>query len=75
LLLIVKKTGHPAAFQLAVAIIALGDRNHVFLCNSGSEALDTALKIARADDVPCGDDNRLRFISRVQGYHGGGDIG
>src|SRR5262249_61956748 len=39
--------GHPRAFELAsrVAALAPGDLDHVFFCNSGSEAVDTALKI------------------------------
>ena len=42
--------GHPYAFELAsrVASLAPGDLDHVFFCNSGSEAVDTALKIALA---------------------------
>ena len=42
--------GHPKAFELAsrVAALAPGDLDHVFFCNSGSEAVDTALKIALA---------------------------
>ena len=42
--------GHPRAFELAsrIAALAPGDLDHVFFCNSGSEAVDTALKIALA---------------------------
>ena len=65
---------HPGAFELAdrLAAIAPGDINRVFFCNSGSEAVDTALKIARAYHVVRGEGGRRRFISRVRGYHGVG---
>jgi beta-alanine--pyruvate transaminase len=48
------------------------DLNHVFFCNSGSEAVDTALKIARAYHFVRGEGSRRRFISRIGGYHGVG---
>ena len=66
--------GHPDAFELADRLveIAPADLNHVFFCNSGSEAVDTALKIARAYHFVRGDASRRRFISRVGGYHGVG---
>ncbi|HET7085451.1 MAG TPA: aminotransferase class III-fold pyridoxal phosphate-dependent enzyme [Rhizomicrobium sp.] len=65
---------HPAAFTLAnrIAALAPGDLNHVFFCNSGSEAADTALKIARAYHRVRGDGGRTRFIGRAKAYHGVG---
>ena len=65
---------HPAAFELAdrLAAITPGDLNRVFFCNSGSEAVDTALKIARGYHVARGQGGRRRFISRIRGYHGMG---
>ncbi len=66
--------GHPKAFQLATRIAALapGDLDHVFFCNSGSEAVDTALKIALAFHNLRGQGARQRLIGRVRGYHGVG---
>ncbi|HEY7888529.1 MAG TPA: aminotransferase class III-fold pyridoxal phosphate-dependent enzyme [Steroidobacteraceae bacterium] len=66
--------GHPDAFELADRLVELtpGDLNHVFFCNSGSEAVDTALKIARAYHFVRGEGSRRRFISRIGGYHGVG---
>ena len=65
---------HPAAFTLASRIAALAPDglDHVFFCNSGSEAADTALKIARAYHRVRGDGGRTRFIGRAKGYHGVG---
>lgn len=65
---------HPPAFELAnrLAALAPGDLNHVFFSNSGSEAVDTALKIARAYHRIRGEGARTRFISRAKGYHGMG---
>ncbi|MDR3510194.1 MAG: aminotransferase class III-fold pyridoxal phosphate-dependent enzyme [Caulobacteraceae bacterium] len=65
---------HPAAFELADRLAAMtpGDLNHVFFSNSGSEAVDTALKIARAYHVARGEGGRRKFISRLKGYHGVG---
>ena len=64
--------GHPRAFELAsrIAALAPGDLDHVFFCNSGSEAADTALKIALAYFVAKGQGTRTRFIGRERGYHG-----
>ncbi|GMG86987.1 aspartate aminotransferase family protein [Biformimicrobium ophioploci] len=64
--------GHPDAFRLAdrLAKMAPADLNHVFFCNSGSEAADTALKIARAYWRAKGQGSRTKLIGRVQGYHG-----
>src|SRR6201987_646148 len=65
---------HPAAFELAgrVAALAPGDLNRVFFCNSGSEAVDTALKIALAYHNVRGEGSRTRLIGRERGYHGVG---
>ena len=66
--------GHPAAFELANAIVALAPPglDHVFFCNSGSEAVDTALKIALAYHRARGEGARTRLIGRERGYHGVG---
>jgi beta-alanine--pyruvate transaminase len=66
--------GHPHAFELASRIAALagGDLDHVFFCNSGSEAVDTALKIALAYHHVRGEGARTRLIGRERGYHGVG---
>jgi beta-alanine--pyruvate transaminase len=65
---------HPKAFELAARIAALapGDLDHVFFCNSGSEAVDTALKIALAFNNVQGRGSRVRLIGRERGYHGVG---
>ncbi len=64
--------GHPAAFELARAISALMPKamNHVFFANSGSEAVDTAMKIAMAYWDAKGETARTHFVSRERGYHG-----
>ena len=66
--------GHPLAFDLANRIVALapGKLDHVFFCNSGSEAVDTALKIALAWHRARGEGARTRLIGRERGYHGVG---
>lgn len=66
--------GHPAAFALAERITALAPAgiDHVFFTNSGSEAVDTALKIALAYHHACGNAGRVRLIGRERGYHGVG---
>lgn len=66
--------GHPLAFELANRIvdIAPDGMDHVFYCNSGSEAVDTALKIALAYHRARGDAARTRLIGRERGYHGVG---
>ncbi|HWT95994.1 MAG TPA: aspartate aminotransferase family protein [Terriglobales bacterium] len=66
--------GHPAAFQLAsrLANMMPGDLDHVFFTNSGSESVDTALKIAIAYHRAKGQGTRQRLIGRERGYHGVG---
>ena len=65
---------HPKAFELASRIAALAPEglDHVFFCNSGSEAVDTALKIALAWHNISGRGTRTRLIGRERGYHGVG---
>jgi beta-alanine--pyruvate transaminase len=66
--------GHPLAFELAhrVAEIFPEGLDHVFFCNSGSEAVDSALKIALAYQRSIGQGTRTRLIGRERGYHGVG---
>ncbi|MCL4722050.1 MAG: aminotransferase class III-fold pyridoxal phosphate-dependent enzyme, partial [Gammaproteobacteria bacterium] len=66
--------GHPAAFELADQLVKLAPENlgHAFFVNSGSEAVDTALKIALAYHRARGEGQRFRFIGRERGYHGVG---
>jgi beta-alanine--pyruvate transaminase len=65
---------HPKAFELASRIAALAPEglDHVFFANSGSEAVDTALKIALAYHNIRGEAARTRLIGRERGYHGVG---
>ena len=66
--------GHPAAFDLADQLMEFTNHkfNHVFYTNSGSEAVDTALKIALAYHRAHGEGERTRLIGRERGYHGVG---
>jgi beta-alanine--pyruvate transaminase len=66
--------GHPLAFRVAqrVARLAPGDLDYVFYTNSGSEAVDTALKIALAYHRARGEGHRTVFVGRERGYHGAG---
>ena len=63
---------HPKAFELAEKISQLTPEglDRIFFGNSGSEAVDTALKVAVAYHVSRGEGQRSRFISREKGYHG-----
>ncbi|KQT45206.1 omega amino acid--pyruvate aminotransferase [Aureimonas sp. Leaf454] len=64
--------GHPKAFELASRLAALAPSglDHVFFTNSGSESVDTALKIALAYQRVRGEGSRFRLIGRERGYHG-----
>ena len=66
--------GHPGAFELSARLAALlpGDLDYLFYGNSGSEAVDTALKIALAYHRQRGEASRTRLIGRERGYHGVG---
>ncbi len=66
--------GHPASFQLANELAELlpPGLDRLFFSNSGSEAVDTALKIALAYWRARGQPQRVRFVGRVRGYHGVG---
>ncbi len=64
--------GHPKAFELASALRDMAPEpfEHVFFTNSGSEAVESALKIALAYHRARGDGARTRLIGRERGYHG-----
>lgn len=66
--------GHSDAFELARRLgeLAPGSLDRVFFTNSGSESVDTALKIALAYHRVRGDAGRTRLIGRERGYHGVG---
>jgi beta-alanine--pyruvate transaminase len=66
--------GHPAAFELSQRLIDLAPPGfgQVFYTNSGSESVDTALKMALAYHRARGEGARTRFIGRERGYHGVG---
>ncbi|MGV0818321.1 aminotransferase class III-fold pyridoxal phosphate-dependent enzyme [Martelella sp. AMO21009] len=63
---------HPKAFELANRLvdIAPDGMNHVLYTNSGSESVETALKVALAYHRAKGDGSRFRLIGRERGYHG-----
>ena len=64
--------GHPKAFELAEQLVKLTPKglNKVFYTNSGSESVDTALKMAIAYQRARGEGSRTRLIGRERGYHG-----
>ena len=64
--------GHPKAFALANRLVDLAPAGmaHAFFCNSGSEAVESALKIALAYHRARGEGSRTRLIGRERGYHG-----
>ncbi|MEP6834680.1 MAG: aspartate aminotransferase family protein [Gemmatimonas sp.] len=66
--------GHPLAFELAdkLAQITPNGLDRIFFTGSGSEAVDTALKIALAYHRARGEERRVRFVGREKGYHGVG---
>ena len=66
--------GHPMSFSLAtkLAEILPNGIGHVFFSNSGSEAVDSALKIALAYHRANGEPERTRLVGRMRGYHGVG---
>lgn len=66
--------GHPPAFELANELVKITPQgiDHVFFVNSGSEAVDTALKIALAWQRLRGEAPRTRLIGRERAYHGVG---
>ena len=64
--------GHPLAFEFAERLAAVAPKGfqHVFFTNSGSESVDSALKISLAWHRARGDAGRFRLIGRERGYHG-----
>ncbi len=68
------QVAHPKAFELANRISAMmpDGLDHVFFTNSGSEAVDTALKIALAYHKANGQASRTKLIGRSRGFHGSG---
>ncbi len=70
--------GHPVVFELAERLAALqpggpeARLDRIFFTNSGSESVDTALKIAQAYQRVAGQPSRTRLIGRERGYHGVG---
>ncbi len=64
--------GHPKAFELAARLVTYmpAGIDHVFFTNSGSESVETGLKMALAYHKVKGDGGRFRLIGRERGYHG-----
>ncbi len=63
---------HPRAIELAerIASLAPGDLNRIFFTNGGSEAVESALKLARAYHQRTGNPRKIKFLSRDVAYHG-----
>lgn len=66
------QTAHPLAFKFAKVLADLlpNTLDHIFFSNSGSESVDTALKVAYAYHYAKGEGQRIRFVSRERAYHG-----
>ena len=66
--------GHPKVFELASKLVNIAPKSieHAFFVNSGSEAVDTAMKMVLAYHRIRGEGERTRFIGRERGYHGVG---
>lgn len=64
--------GHPKAFEFAARLVNMAPEglNHVMFTNSGSESVETALKVAIAYHRARGEGSRFRLIGRERGYHG-----
>lgn len=68
------QVGHPTVFRLAERLAGMAPEglDAVFFTNSGSESVDTALKIALAYHHARGESDRTRLVGRERGYHGAG---
>ena len=66
--------GHKLAFEFAEKLVNIlpNEINHTFFSNSGSEAVDSALKVALAYFKAKGQHSKTKFIGRSRGYHGSG---
>ena len=66
------QSAHPLAFKFAAVLAEMLPKplNHIFFSNSGSESIETAVKIAYAYHYANGEGQRIRFASRERAYHG-----